>query len=228
MSIKSMIMKVRYLPADIQNAVTFQRKHVKKGDGVSVKGAIFITGRGRITLGDHVRINSCLAANPIGGDTRTVLNTFTDGEITVGDFSGLSNCALSARERIRIGKHVMIGGGTQIFDNDFHSLDYENRASEKDDGIRTEPVIIEDGAFIGARAIILKGVTIGKNSVVGAGAVVSRDVPDGEIWAGNPARFIKKVPGGEKTESVKSSTVFMYPPAAQVYEDARKKEVCET
>lgn len=53
---------------------------------------------------------------------------------------------------------------------------------------------IKDNAFIGAHSIILKGVTIGEKSIIGAGSVVARDVPDGEIWAGNPAKFIKNIP----------------------------------
>ena len=56
------------------------------------------------------------------------------------------------------------------------------------------PVTIKDNAFIGAHSIILKGVTIGEKSIIGAGSVVARDVPDGEIWAGNPAKFIKNIP----------------------------------
>lgn len=60
-------------------------------------------------------------------------------------------------------------------------------------GGKTKPVIIKDGAFIGTDCIILKGVTIGEKSVIGAGSVVTKSVPDGEIWAGNPAKFIRKV-----------------------------------
>lgn len=55
------------------------------------------------------------------------------------------------------------------------------------------PVIIEDNAFIGARSIILKGVTIGANSIIGAGSVVTKSIPANEIWAGNPAKFIRKI-----------------------------------
>lgn len=53
-------------------------------------------------------------------------------------------------------------------------------------------VYIGDNAFIGARTIISKPIKIGKNAVVGAGSVVTKDIPDGEVWAGNPARFIRK------------------------------------
>lgn len=60
-------------------------------------------------------------------------------------------------------------------------------------GGATSPVVIKDGAFIGAHCIILKGVTIGENSIVGAGSVVTKSIPDGEIWAGNPVKFIRRV-----------------------------------
>ena len=61
--------------------------------------------------------------------------------------------------------------------------------------MRTAPILIKEGAFIGAHAIILKGVTIGRHSVIGAGAVVTKNVPDNEVWAGNPAKFVKKLSG---------------------------------
>lgn len=54
-------------------------------------------------------------------------------------------------------------------------------------------MVIEDNVFIGARCIILKGVTIGENSIVGAGSVVTKSIPANEIWAGNPAKFIRKI-----------------------------------
>lgn len=62
-----------------------------------------------------------------------------------------------------------------------------------DPGIKSKPILIKEGAFIGAHAIVLKGVTIGKYSVIGAGSVITKDIPDNEVWAGNPARFIKKL-----------------------------------
>lgn len=91
-----------------------------------------------------------------------------------------------------IGKNVNIGSGCMIYDNDFHSLDYNERI-HGDKNINVAPIVIEDGAFIGAHSIILKGVTIGLHSVVGAGSVVTKSIPADEIWGGNPARFIKKL-----------------------------------
>jgi acetyltransferase-like isoleucine patch superfamily enzyme len=59
--------------------------------------------------------------------------------------------------------------------------------------VRTDPVKIKKYAFIGGGSIILKGVTVGENSIIVAGSVVTRDIPDNEIWGGNPAKFIRKV-----------------------------------
>lgn len=72
-----------------------------------------------------------------------------------------------------------------------HSIDYEERLHIKEEHINSSPIIIKNGAWIGAHSIILKGVTIGERSVVGAGSVVTKSIPDDQLWAGNPARFIK-------------------------------------
>lgn len=85
-------------------------------------------------------------------------------------------------------------GGTRVYTSDFHSLDAAVRASADDRKHRVScPVVIREDAFIGARCIILKGVTIGRGSIVGAGSVVTKSIPDGQIWAGNPAHFIREV-----------------------------------
>ena len=96
---------------------------------------------------------------------------------------------------ITIGDNVTIGGNTVIYDTDFHSLNPEIRLNKSIDKLNAKSgkVTIKDNVFIGAHSTILKGVTIGFNSVVGACSVVTRDIPDNEIWAGNPAQFIKSV-----------------------------------
>ena len=70
-----------------------------------------------------------------------------------------------------------------------------NRRNKHSDAldIKTGPIIIEDDVFIGAHTTILKGVTIGNKSIIGAGSVVSRSIPPGEIWAGNPIKRIREI-----------------------------------
>ena len=103
---------------------------------------------------------------------------------------------LAARREIIIEDDVFIGAGCMIYDNNFHSIDFEKRVLHgggEDKDIKCERVIIRKGAFIGAQCIILKGVEIGEYSVVGAGSVVVKSIPPGEIWAGNPAKLCKKI-----------------------------------
>jgi acetyltransferase-like isoleucine patch superfamily enzyme len=68
----------------------------------------------------------------------------------------------------------------------------EERVGAGEETIKKAPVHIKKGAFVGAHCLILKGVTIGENSIVGAGSVVTKDIPDHEIWGGNPARLLRK------------------------------------
>jgi len=146
---------------------------------------------GTLKIGKNVSINSAFWANPVGGTQTCFLIKGCDAIIEIGDDTGISNVILAARTRITIGKKVNLGGGVKIFDTDFHSIDLQERLD--DVNIPTRPVVIEDGCFIGADVIILKGVTIGKESVVAAGSVVAKNIPAGEIWGGNPAKFIKKL-----------------------------------
>lgn len=147
-----------------------------------------------IYLGENLRVNSGIKHNLIGGDGCTILRTIDNGKIIIGDRVGMSNVTLVAFSSIKIGNDVLLGGGVKIYDTDFHSLCYEDRIKRNDTEIPTKPVEIGDGVFIGAGSIILKGVKIGNKSIVGAGSVVRCDIPDGEIWMGNPAVFYRKAP----------------------------------
>lgn len=158
-------------------------------------GLIRVRNRGKIVIGDKVTINSAPMANPIGGQERTILVAQKGAKITIGDGSGISNCAIFAAKGVTIGRQVMIGAGVKIYDTDFHPVDFTARMENKPP--KKAAVTIENGAFIGAHSIILKGVTIGEKSVIGAGSLVTGNVPANEIWAGNPARFIRKIGNGE-------------------------------
>lgn len=148
---------------------------------------------GVIRIGDFFRANSAKHANPIGGDTVLRLIVRKGADLIVGNNVGISNSTIVCWNKIEIGKYVYIGGGCKIWDTDFHSLDPIERRHNGDKQVRTSPIKIGDYAFIGGSSIILKGVTIGKNSIIAAGSVVTRSVPDNEVWGGNPAKFIKKL-----------------------------------
>lgn len=158
-----------------------------------INGKIVIRGRGLIKFGYGVKVTSSLSANPVGLSIKSCFYVMPEAIIIIGNNVGISNCLLFAKKSIIIEENVMIGGGCQIFDTDFHSLSYEERVIKKDNNIQTDPVLIKKGAFIGASSIILKGVTVGERSIVAAGSVVTKSIPDDEIWGGNPAKFIKKL-----------------------------------
>lgn len=117
------------------------------------------------------------------------------GKLIIGDNVGISATSFACKGEITVGNNVRIGSGCVIHDTDHHSLNAEARtgANKKEDvaGAIKKPVIIKDNVFIGARCLILKGVVVGENSIIGAGSVVTKNIPDNEIWAGNPAKFIK-------------------------------------
>ena len=162
---------------------------------VLISGRIFIRNEGKIRIGVGTRINSASWTNPIGGNDRTYLQIMRGGVLSIGDNSGISNTAITVAESVNIGRNVFIGAGCKIYDTDFHPIEAEFRFGDTVDITRTKTkrIIIEDGAFIGGHSIILKGTHIGENSVIGAGSVVAGNIPANEIWAGNPARFIKKI-----------------------------------
>ena len=157
-----------------------------------VRGNIKLFGHGECFFGENVVINSSLRSNPIGGAEKTIISISEGAKLEIGENTGISNTTIVCRKHIRVGKNVRIGGNTCIYDTDFHSLDLKKRISANDDDIKCREIVIADGAFIGAHCIILKGVTIGENSIVGAGSVVTKDIPDNEIWGGNPVKFIRK------------------------------------
>lgn len=156
-----------------------------------------VVGRhGTCFFGNHLKINNNLSGNPIGRTQRCIFFVDNGAVLKIGDNARMSSTAIVAHKSITIGKNVTIGGGVCVYDTDFHSINPIYRlVPEKDKQNEIKlPVTINDNVFIGAHSTILKGVTIGENSVIGACSVVTKNIPPNEIWAGNPAKFIKKIP----------------------------------
>ena len=149
---------------------------------------------GCIMIGKRFSATSKPWRNALGVFQPVMVRTVAPGaEVVIGDDVGMSGCTVSAAKSIRIGDRVMIGSGALIMDSDYHPLNPIERQHSSTKG-NCRPVIIKDDAFIGARAIVCKGVTIGEAAVVAAGAVVTKDVAPWTIVGGNPAREIGKVP----------------------------------
>jgi acetyltransferase-like isoleucine patch superfamily enzyme len=189
MGIFKKLYQLLFLPLNMLKLWLFRVKHGK----ITIFGPLLVVNRGSISIGNNARINSGKYKNPIGGDTRSSIVVKSKAVLTIGANFRMSNSAFYCANTITIGDNVMIGGSCKIWDSDFHPIDPVVRLATPNENFRTAPIHIGNNVFIGGSSIILKGVTIGENSVVGAGSVVSGNIPANEIWAGNPARFIKKL-----------------------------------
>jgi len=146
-----------------------------------------------ISLGLHVTLDSSTRANPLGGYSPCVLRTMTStARLSLGDRVGLSSSIVVAGNSIEIGEDTILGAGSMVLDNDFHApgsgFSWLTEYSKN-----SKPVRIGRGCFIGTRSIILKGVTLGDRVIIGAGTVVTKDIPAYSIAAGNPARIVGSI-----------------------------------
>ena len=151
------------------------------------KGVKVRAGNGVVRVGHLSEIHERVVLSAIGE---------RDGEqakVSIGDYTSIwYGTVVSARHEITIGRHCAISWNCTIIDNDMHEIVYENgfAPTRKDPAVR-----IQDHVWIGASAIVLKGVTIGENSVVAAGAIVTSDVPPNTLVAGAPAKAIRSIGG---------------------------------
>lgn len=148
---------------------------------------------GVLLIGKCFSCNNKITSNSIGLIQPCVFNISSSGSrIVIGDNVGISGSTICASHSVTIGNNVLIGSGCLITDTDAHPLDWRDRRDGHDEKKRSTPVIIGNDVFIGARCIILKGVTIGDRAIIGAGSVVSKDVPADCVVAGNPAVVVRQ------------------------------------
>jgi acetyltransferase-like isoleucine patch superfamily enzyme len=139
---------------------------------------------GPIGLGDYANV----IATPDKKVRLTVWSTLEgEGRITIGRYSLICpGVRISAARDITVGDSCMLAQGALVTDADWHGI-YDRSLSVG----QTAPVVIEDNVWIGDSAMVFKGVTIGRNSIIGAGSVVLRDIPANCVAAGNPAAVVK-------------------------------------
>jgi acetyltransferase-like isoleucine patch superfamily enzyme len=140
----------------------------------------WIENEGTLMIGDHFDLWSHLSRSQIVVGPSALLKIGNHVFINVGT-------TISATSQVLIGNNVLIGNDVAIYDSNFHGLE------QRDCPDPPEPVTIEDDVWIATRAIILKGVTIGKGAVVAAGSVVTRSVPPYTLVGGVPAQFIRNL-----------------------------------
>jgi acetyltransferase-like isoleucine patch superfamily enzyme len=140
-------------------------------------------------------LSSDFQANPLNRGAAVTFTLLGPGaSISIGNDCGLSSCSIVANSTVIIGNEVLVGAGVVITDTDFHKVNSRNRRYDQDQtDIDCKPVYIGDNVWLGADVKILKGVTIGRNSVVAAGAIVTENVACDTLVAGIPARLIKNI-----------------------------------
>jgi acetyltransferase-like isoleucine patch superfamily enzyme len=165
-------------------------KGVKFGTDLILNGAPVVhrVQGSEIILGNMCTLNSAKksAIIRIYAPCRLITNR-REAKIIFGNNSGATSSLFVAISQINIGNNVMIGANCTIIDNDFHHTNPNNR--NKDD-YKGRPINIEDNVFIGFNCVILKGVTIGENSIIGANSVVINSIPKNSIAIGNPCKVI--------------------------------------
>ena len=173
-----------------------KRKHVNTDTNIlsmRFNGHSKLQFDGKVQIGKSFICNSSKYSKTSSAQTKIIVRK--NANLEIGNNSGLTCCSIVCNKQISIGNYVNIGAGSLVLDSNFHSTNWQDRTNRIDDmnASQSKPIVIKDYVFIGARSIVTKGVTIGEKSIVAAGSVVVKDIPDGEIWGGNPAKFIKKI-----------------------------------
>lgn len=147
---------------------------------IQVHGRLkLVRNNGSIRIGRRTTIWSGVKMTSLGS------NADSPAQLSIGSYSSIGDrTQIHCCDRVTIGDYVLISWDCNILENNFHTT--------TDGGITSAPVVIGDRVWIGCRAIILPGVTIGEGAIVAAGSVVTRDVPPGMLAAGNPAKVIRE------------------------------------
>ena len=145
-----------------------------------------LTAVSQFVIGDNTCFRSGSTTNLIGVNRPCILSVLTnEASLTIGNNCGFSGTVIGCFAKIIIGDNVRCGANTLITDSDWHPEDERSG--------KAAPIYIEDNVWLGVNTVVLKGVRIGKNSVIGAGSVVTKDIPENVIAAGNPCKVIRSL-----------------------------------
>lgn len=177
---------VRTVVAAGRDAVALVRahwylRHARSiGRRVRVRGRPSVVARGELTVGDRVQLVSTVARLELIAERGATLRI---GDRTLVNFG----TSIVAHERITIGSRCLIGTNCMIMDTPFHDVHPERRLERPP----TKPVTIGDNVWLAARVVVMPGVTIGDDSVIGIGSIVTTDIPAGTLAVGSPAKVVR-------------------------------------
>jgi len=176
---------------------------LKRHPRIEVQGRLKVIGRpdiwvgpeALIVLGDNVRLDSGSRTYHVNMHSPCKLLADRSGaRISLGPNTRIHGTCIHACREITIGRNCLIAANTQIFDGSGHDLSFEDPGNRVHTTGSADPICIEDNVWIGCNVIVLPGVHIGTGSVVGAGSVVTSDIPPYALAAGNPAKILRQYP----------------------------------
>jgi len=162
--------------------------NIKIGPNCKFKGIIKIRKMpfSNINIGKSCIFNSSHTSNLIGINHPCIISTLSNNaQIKIGDNCGFSGTIIGAEQKIHIGNNVRCGANTIITDSDWHTGDSRIYGCKS--------VVIEDNVWLGLNVVVLKGVTIGRNSIIGANTTLTKSIPESVVVAGNPVKIIRKI-----------------------------------
>ena len=186
------------------NKIYFFLNNIKYGKNFRVFNHLYLKIHvgALVQIGNNCTIMSGAGLNPLSRNIKTCIYVGKKATLKLGNDVGISSSTLWVKESVSIGNSVAIGADCIIMDTDAHNLDWKIRCFEETNEYgesvdmvtaASAPIVIEDNVLVGARCIILKGVTIGARSIIGSGSIVTKDIPSDCIAAGNPCKVIKSI-----------------------------------
>jgi acetyltransferase-like isoleucine patch superfamily enzyme len=169
-------------------------KNIKFGSKIRFIGIPYFqrSPNTKIEIGNNCVFRSDKTSNLIGIKGRCIISTFgSTSSIYIGNNCGFSGTVIGAKTMIYVGNNVLCGANTVITDFDWHPVDPIMRHTTI--GVKSAPIFIMENVWLGLNVVVLKGVTIGENSIIGPNSVVVKDIPANVVAAGNPCKVIKSI-----------------------------------
>ena len=172
-------------------------RNIKTGKNIRIYNKFYLNVNkyGKVNIGNNFLFTSGDNYNPLSRNIRGTLYVEKNGKLNIGNNVSISSSCIWASKSITIGDNVKIGADCIIMDTDAHSLNAIVRRNSRKDiqNKNSKEITIGNDVLIGTRCIILKGSHIGDRSIIGSGSIVTKNIPEDCIAAGNPCKIIKYI-----------------------------------